>query len=38
VDDLRVQQRVDAAGILAQIREALGAGDHAGRRPRVVAG
>ena len=38
VDDLRRQQRIDAAGILAQVREALGASETAPkRRPRVSA-
>ena len=38
VDDLRRQQRIDADGILAQVREALGIGESARPRPRVVAG
>ena len=38
VDDLRRQQRIDVPGILAQVREALGASDAAPkRRPRVSA-
>jgi 1-deoxy-D-xylulose-5-phosphate synthase len=38
VDDLRRQQRIDAAGILAQVREALGVAASAPkRRPRVSA-
>jgi 1-deoxy-D-xylulose-5-phosphate synthase len=38
VDDLRRQQRIDAAGILAQVREALGVPRSAPkRRPRVTA-
>ena len=38
VDDLRRQQRIDAAGILAQVREALGAeGAAKGRRSKVSA-
>jgi 1-deoxy-D-xylulose-5-phosphate synthase len=36
VDDLRAQQRIDAAGILAQVREALGVPAKA-RRSRVSA-
>jgi 1-deoxy-D-xylulose-5-phosphate synthase len=36
VDDLRRQQRIDAPGILAQVREALGL-PAAGRRSRVTA-
>ena len=35
VDDLRAQQRIDAAGILAQVRESLGIGEDA--RPRRVS-
>jgi 1-deoxy-D-xylulose-5-phosphate synthase len=38
VDDLRRQQRIDAEGILAQVREALGTDEGARPRPRVVAG
>ncbi len=37
VDDLRVQQRIDAPGILAQVREALGMPAKASRRSRVTA-
>jgi 1-deoxy-D-xylulose-5-phosphate synthase len=38
VDDLRRQQRIDAAGILAQVREALGVSTAAPkRRPKVSA-
>jgi 1-deoxy-D-xylulose-5-phosphate synthase len=38
VDDLRRQQRIDAPGILAQVREALGTSDVAPkRRPKVSA-
>jgi 1-deoxy-D-xylulose-5-phosphate synthase len=39
VDDLRRQQRIDAAGILAQVREALGVGEVTApkRRSRVSA-
>jgi 1-deoxy-D-xylulose-5-phosphate synthase len=39
VDDLRRQQRIDAAGIVGQVREALGVGDVAApkRRPKVSA-
>ena len=38
VDDLRRQQRIDAPGILGQVREALGVADVAPkRRPRVTA-
>jgi deoxyxylulose-5-phosphate synthase len=38
VDDLRRQQRIDAPGILAQVREALGVAESAPkRRPRVSA-
>lgn len=35
VEDLRAQQRIDAAGILAQVRESLGIGEDA--RPRRVS-
>jgi deoxyxylulose-5-phosphate synthase len=34
VDDLRAQQRIDAAGILAQVREALGV---SAKSPRSVS-
>ncbi len=38
VEDLRRQQRIDAPGILAQVREALGVSEAAPkRRPRVSA-
>jgi 1-deoxy-D-xylulose-5-phosphate synthase len=37
VDDLRAQQRIDAAGILAQVREALGTEAAAGRPSSVSA-
>jgi 1-deoxy-D-xylulose-5-phosphate synthase len=35
VEDLRAQQRIDAAGILAQVRESLGIGEDA--RPRRIS-